>query len=311
MREYLSCGPRASTHQAKTQARPCLLPLSPQEWPDQIKSAEFSFLVGRERDKDERTPKGLLKALSSFESRLHWHCHFIQKLESEPRIEFENIHPAYDGIRDSDNDAARRMAWSKGETGYPMIDACMRMLLRTGWINFRMCAMLASLSSYQLWQHWPQPALHLARQFLDYEPGIHYPQNQMQSGTTGINTIRIYNPIKQAMDHDPQGVFMRRWLPELARLPMLFIFEPWKTPLSVQQASGCIIGTHYPQPIIDLVNASRFARDRVWGVRRDPQFAITARSIFEQHGSRKPSRESRTNKTRSEIAKPSLQQELF
>ena len=108
-------------------------------------------------------------ALRSFSGRLRWHCHFIQKLEDEPRIEFENMHPAYDGLRESDFNEAYYAAWQAGKTGYPMVDACMCMLTATGWLNFRMRAMLMSFASYHLWLHWRKPALHLARLFTDYE----------------------------------------------------------------------------------------------------------------------------------------------
>ena len=156
-------------------------------------------------------------SLASFIGRLHWHCHFIQKLESEPRIEWRTFHPAYEGLRGTDE--ARLAAWAEGRTGWPFVDACMRMLRATGWLNFRMRAMVMSVASYQLWQDWRPTGLELARLFTDYEPGIHWPQAQMQSGTTGINTLRIYNPIKQGLDHDPDGSFIRRWCPELARRP--------------------------------------------------------------------------------------------
>ena len=166
----------------------------------------------------------LRRDLVSFASRLRWHCHFMQKLEDEPDIEHRNFMRACDGLRDGDEsgagcslDAAAKIrleAWQAGMTGYPMVDACMRSLNATGWLNFRMRAMLVSFAAYHLWLHWREPGLHLARQFLDFEPGIHWSQMQMQSGTTGINTLRTYSPAKQAADQDPAGECIRRWVPE-------------------------------------------------------------------------------------------------
>jgi deoxyribodipyrimidine photo-lyase len=239
--------------------------------------------------------QGFLAALKSFESRLHWHCHFMQKLESEPAIEFGNMHRGFDGLRDppdpAGGSATRLDAWSRGETGFPMIDASMRMLAATGWINFRMRAMLVSFAAYQLWLHWRGPALVLAREFLDYEPGIHYPQVQMQSGVTGINAIRIYNPLKQASDHDPQGRFVRRWLPALARVPQTYIFEPWTMPPELQRRVGCVIDTDYPAPIVDNTQAMREARERIHALRAKPEVRHAAQAVYEKHGSRNPARE--------------------
>ena len=238
----------------------------------------------------EREP-GWLASLKSFEGRLHWHCHFIQKLERDPSIEFTNMHRAYAGLREDNHNALLQTAWRNGETGLPMIDACMRMLAATGWINFRMRAMLVSFSSYHLWQHWREPALHLAREFLDYEPGIHYPQVQMQSGTTGINTVRMYNPIKQARDQDPMGAFVRRWIPALARVPSDFIFEPWRMPDNLQCQYGCVLGKDYPLPVIDVVAAAEHARSTMWVKRKGQEFRKEAQAIFDTHGSRNPARE--------------------
>jgi len=238
-------------------------------------------------------PKGALESLKSFESRLHWRCHFVQKLESEPDIETRNMHRGFDGLREPHFNRDYFDRWRKAETGFPIIDACMRMLAETGWINFRMRALLVSFSSYQLWNHWHEPALHLAREFLDYEPGIHYSQIQMQSGVTGINTLRIYNPVKQAQDQDPDGAFVKRWLPALANVPQEFIFEPWTMPLAQQQVSGVIIGRDYPAPVVDHLTSASFARETLWAMRRRSEVRDESRRVFDKHGSRNPAREGR------------------
>jgi deoxyribodipyrimidine photo-lyase len=230
-------------------------------------------------------------SLGAFEQRLRWHCHFIQKLEDEPDIEFQNMSRAYDGLREDAFDNARFDAWCAGQTGYPMVDACIRALHQSGWINFRMRAMLMSFASYHLWLHWRPTALHLARLFLDYEPGIHYSQSQMQSGVTGINAIRIYSPIKQVADHDPHGEFIRQYCPELARVPDAYIAEPHKMPGPVQRASGCVIGTHYPFPIVENGNAYRQARARIYAVKGTSAARKTAAKVYAKHGSRRRPRQ--------------------
>ena len=237
----------------------------------------------RGRLDDPRWPE----ALSSFRSRLSWHCHFMQKLEDEPRIEFENVNRAYDGLREEAFDEARFAAWAKGETGYPLVDACMRSLRRTGWLNFRMRAMLVSFSSYQLWLHWRRPALHLARLFLDYEAGIHFSQVQMQSGTTGINTLRIYSPIKQVRDQDPEGHFIRHWVPELRGVPLEHLAEPHRMPGLEQRMAGCVIGRDYPAPIVEHGPAYRRAKERMGAIRRRPDVRAEAQRVAQKHGSRR------------------------
>ena len=221
----------------------------------------------------------------AFEERLHWHCHFIQKLESEPELEFRDAHPAYAGLRRTDPD--RLAAWSDGRTGWPFVDACQRALRAEGWINFRMRALLMAVASYHLWLHWRDSGLVLARRFVDYEPGIHWNQCQMQAGSTGINIVRIYNPVKQGFDHDPKGAFVRRWLPELEGVPLAHLHTPWRMTAHEQAAAGCVLGTHYPLPIVDHEQAAREARERVWGVRQQPGFRERATAIQARHGSRR------------------------
>ena len=226
-------------------------------------------------------------SLSSFAGRLRWHCHFMQKLEDEPSIEHRNFARTLDGLREDDFNEERFQAWCAGRTGYPMIDACMRAVHRHGWINFRMRAMLASFSAYHLWLHWRRPAVYLGRWFLDFEPGIHYSQFQMQSGTTAINTIRIYSPAKQVIDHDPTGVFIRRYVPELAEVPDKYLAEPHRMPRSVQEKAGCLIGHDYAAPIVDHATAYKEARARLGAWRKAHGTWQEAQTIQKRHGSRR------------------------
>ena len=239
---------------------------------------------------ERQTLRAWQRSLRAVQSRLHWHCHFMQKLEDEPAIEFQNMLRAADGLREGEVDADRLAAWEAGRTGYPLVDACMRSLVATGWLTFRMRALLVSFAAYSLWLHWRPVGLHLARHFLDFEPGIHWSQLQMQSGTTGINTLRIYNPTKQARDQDPHGIFIRRWLPELAGVPAAYLHEPWAMPAGVQQSAGCRIGRDYPAPIVDHAAAVREAKRRLAEVRGSPAARSQARAVARRHGSRKDRR---------------------
>ena len=224
--------------------------------------------------------------LEAFLSRLAWHCHFIQKLEDEPALEWRNVHRGYDGLREGDFNPAHFAALTEGRTGWPMVDACVAMLRETGWVNFRMRAMLVSVAAYPLWLHWRPVGEWLARQFLDYEPGIHWSQLQMQSGTTGINTTRVYNPVKQAQDHDPQGQFVRRWVPVLRRVPDAWLLEPWRMPESMQARCGVRVGIDWPLPVVDLERATREAKARLHQRRALPDVKAGKAAIVRRHASR-------------------------
>jgi deoxyribodipyrimidine photo-lyase len=246
------------------------------------------------------------QGLAAFLSRLHWHCHFIQKLESEPALETRNLHRGYDGLRESEWNPQHFAALVQGQTGWPLVDACVAMLHETGWLNFRMRAMLVSCAAYPLWLHWRPVGHWLAQQFLDYEPGIHWSQMQMQSGTTGINAARVYNPIKQAMDHDPKGIFVRRWLPAMRRVPDAWLFEPWRMPANVQEACGLRVGVDIAQPVVDLEQATRRAKQRVFSLRAQPEVRQAKAAIVHKHGSRRkpPTQRPTRQGKRKAIARP-------
>ena len=224
-------------------------------------------------------------SINSFKKRLAWHCHFIQKLYDEPRIEYENLHPSYDQIRVNNFDDEIFLRWQNGLTGFPFLDACMRFLNQKGWLNFRMRAMIISFASYQLWLDWRPVSKYLARKFTDYEPGIHYSQIQMQSGTTGINSIRIYNVIKQSYDQDPTGAFIRKWLPELRNLPDFLIHEPWKINFLEEKEYNFYLRRDYYEPIIDNKTKSIEAKQKIWNIKKTNEARIISQDIIKRHAS--------------------------
>ena len=251
---------------------------------DQAAAARIDALLGSAGAYGPGDPDSAdwARQLQAFRSRLAWRCHFVQKLEQRPSIETRCMHPAFEGMREADHREDLFAAWRDGLTGYPLVDACMRSLQANGWINFRMRAMLVAFASYHLWLDWRRTAPVLARLFTDYEPGIHYSQFQMQSGVTGINAVRIYNPLKQSFEHDAEGRFIRRYVPELRDLPVAALHEPWRLDAPPRD---------YPPPVVDHEQAAREARRRMAPYWRGEGFRDQAREVFRELGSRDRQRE--------------------
>lgn len=235
-----------------------------------------------QRAKQAKTLGASAFQINAFTSRLRWQAHFIQKFEMETNMEFTSVNAGYHQLNKAVNEGFIS-AWKEGKTGYPLIDACMRCVVQTGYLNFRMRAMVVSFFTHHLWQPWQEGAAFLGRQFLDFEPGIHYPQFQMQAGETGINMLRIYNPTKNAHEHDAKGVFIRKWVPELAHLPTSFVIEPWTMTAIEQQGYNCVLGKTYPKPIIDIKETYKHASTVLWNMQRTPKVRKESRRILAKH----------------------------
>lgn len=249
-----------------------------------------------------------LRSLQAFHSRLHWQSHFIQKLEDEPRLETMNAVKLYDTIR-TEYDEEIITAIENARTGVPFIDGIVRQLQAIWWVNFRARATLVSFVTCTCMQPWQGRFAHwLAGLFTDYEPGIHYMQLQMQSGTMGINTIRIYNPMKQLHDKDSDGLFVDAYLPELARLPQHLQASPWGISEMESIEYDFVLGRDYPFPIVDVEEANRTARVILYNMKShiDPR---VKKAIVEKHASRKWFSHKKTKK--KEIQKSDINLSLF
>ena len=236
----------------------------------------------------KRSQKGWQKPINALASRLHWHCHFIQKFESEHQMQWRPVNKAYSQLIYPEVHCmqpveTRLQCWKTAQTGYPLVDACMLCLIKTGYLNFRMRAMLVSFLCHHLLVDWRLGAAYLASLFLDFEPGIHYPQFQMQSGVTGTNVIRVYNPVKQSTDKDPNAEFICQWLPQLAELPKEIVHSPWLLSPMEQQFYQFELGKDYPHPMIDIEITGKIARDLLWGFRKRADSKSEGRRIVAKH----------------------------
>jgi deoxyribodipyrimidine photo-lyase len=228
--------------------------------------------------------------LEAFVSRLHWRDHFTQRLESEPELEFRSVHPCYRDVP-YENDERLHAAWREGCTGYPLVDAVMRCLAETGFVNFRMRAMAVSFACHVLHLDWRLIHPHLARVFRDYDPGIHLNQLQMQAGVVGWNAIRVYNPAKQLADWDADCRFVKYWLPELKTLAAERI-------VSGDDRPG------YPSPVVPFAERAKQMTDVLYAIRKSAAAKVATSAVYLKHGSRKKEQSFRPKKVKKPV-KPS------
>jgi deoxyribodipyrimidine photo-lyase len=228
----------------------------------------------------EHAPSG--RGRDMFVSRLFWNRHYNQKLADWPGWLDTAVNPELAGFNHDTHDPALVTAWKEGRTGYPMVDAAMRCLRETGWLNFRMRAMAASAYFHLLQQPWQIGADWYHHHLVDSDAAINYTQWQSQAGLIGKPTLRLYNPRKQVRDQDPEGEWIRRWVPELEGLPPEHLPHPEKTPPDVQRECGVEVGdgpdADYPRPVVEY----EAAKERFWRRYEDVKAAAAARLADER-----------------------------
>ncbi len=189
-------------------------------------------------------------------SELIWREFYAQILWHHPRVVDHAFKPEYDSLA-FPNDRERFAAWREGRTGYPIVDAGMRQLAETGYMHNRLRMITASFLVKDLLVDWRHGERHFADLLLDYDLASNNGGWQW-AASTGCDAqpyFRIFNPVTQSRRFDPEGEFIRRYVPEVAALDRTEIHDPWNVPPAIQKAKGAVIGRDYPPPIVDHAKA--------------------------------------------------------
>ena len=194
-----------------------------------------------------------------FVSELCWREFYAHVLWHFPHVVRGAYRPAYDAIPWAD-DPAGLAAWREGRTGYPVVDAAMRQLAASGWMHNRARMIVASFLAKDLLVDWRRGEDHFMAHLVDGDVAANNGGWQWTAGTgtDAAPYFRVFNPVSQGRRFDPEGAYVRRWVPELARVPDAYVHEPRAMPQDVQAAAGCVVGRDYPAPIVDHAAA----RDR-------------------------------------------------
>jgi deoxyribodipyrimidine photo-lyase len=185
-------------------------------------------------------------------NELIWRDFYHMILAHFPHTRRANFQPKFNRFpwANQESDFA---AWSQGRTGYPVVDAAMRQLTHSGWMHNRARMIVASFLTKHLLIDWRWGEQFFMQHLLDGDPAANAGGWQWSAGTgtDAAPYFRIFNPIRQSQQFDPTGAYLRRWLPELARVSDKFIHAPWEMPLAEQRRSGCLIGADYPAPLVE------------------------------------------------------------
>lgn len=193
-------------------------------------------------------------------SELIWREFYVNILHHFPHARRNSFRPEYEGIAWR-NDPEEFRAWCVGKTGYPFVDAAMRQLAQTGWMHNRSRMVVASFLVKHLLIDWRWGERYFMQHLIDGDPAANNGGWQWTAGTgtDAAPYFRIFNPITQSQNFDPDGAFIRRWVPELRGVTGNAIHAPWELAQSEQMRMGCRIGIDYPKPIVEHT----LARERV------------------------------------------------
>ena len=206
-----------------------------------------------------RLPEAAQADLQHFHSELGWREFSYHLLHHFPHSSGRDFNPQFAGFGWAEPDPALLRAWQQGRTGIPIVDAGMRELWHTGWMHNRVRMIVASFLCKNLRYHWLQGARWFWDTLLDADLANNSQGWQWTAGTgcDAAPYFRIFNPVTQAERFDPQARYIKRWLPELEKLPVPVVFAPWQQPgLLAQAAPG-----YPPRPIVDLSESRRQALD--------------------------------------------------
>ena len=214
------------------------------------------------RAASEQTGKGL----DTFLGEILWREFSAYLLHHKPELPDKPLRPAFERLPVRNAPADLR-AWHRGQTGIPIVDAGMRQLWRIGWMHNRVRMITASFLVKQLLISWQAGTAFFWDTLVDADLASNSASWQWIAGC-GIDSqpfFRVFNPVSQGEKFDPAGAYVRRWVPELARLPDRYVHAPWTAPAAVLQGAGVRLGHDYPAPLVDLAQGRQRALDAYRG----------------------------------------------